>query len=435
MIFLEIGLVLLLTIVNGLLAMSELAVVSARPARLRAMRDRGVKGARRALTLASDPGRFLSTVQIGITLVGILSGAFSGATLGDRLSGTLSEWGMPPTWAYVVGVGTVVTIITYLSLIIGELTPKQIALRDPERVACLVAPAMTVIARLASPLVWFLSKSGRAVLSLIGLAGGNEQQVTEEEIKTLVAEAETAGILEPGEREMITGVMRLGDRPVRSVMTARTDVDMIDLAGDPEEAVRHITASPHSRFPAYDGNRDEPSGIIWSKDLVGISSEPGEINLRQLVRSAPIIPDSMDALDVLNVLKESPVHMGLVHDEYGHFLGVVTAADILEAIVGAFRTEEGDPEPAIVDRGDNSLLVAGWMPVDEFADRIGLTLPANRTYETAAGLVIAKLGRLPAVGETIDVARFRIEVVDLDGRRIDKLLVSPLPSNRRAAVA
>ncbi|MBN9062447.1 MAG: DNA-binding protein [Rhizobiales bacterium 65-9] len=435
MLYLELGLVFLLTIINGLLAMSELAVVSARPARLRTMSDQGVNGARDALALASDPGRFLSSVQIGITLVGILSGAFSGATLGDRLSAQLMAWGLPVTTAYVIGVGLVVTLITYMSLIIGELVPKQIALRDPERIACLVSPAMTVIARLAAPIVWLLNRSGKLVLALIGLSKEKDQGVTEDEIRTLVAEAETAGVLEPGEREMITGVMRLGDRPVRTVMTPRMEVDLIDLAHDPDAILRQIMQSPHSRFPVYDGNPEEIVGIMWTKDLVGRDADMASVDLRSLVRQAPIIPESMDALDVLNTLKSSAVHMGLVHDEYGHFEGVVTSADILEAIVGAFETEEGAPEPQIVERGDGSLLVAGWMPVDEFADRIGLTLPPNRSYETVAGFVIARVGRLPAVGETFDIGRFRIEIVDLDGRRIDKLLVSPLKGNRRAAAA
>lgn len=435
MLYLELGLVFLLTVINGLLAMSELAVVSARPARLRALAERGVNGSRRALVLAADPGRFLSTVQIGITLVGILSGAFSGATLGDRLSAQLGEWGLPPTWAYVIGVGVVVTCITYMSLIIGELVPKRIALRDPERVACLVSPAMTVIAKLASPVVWLLDRSGRLVLALMGLSKEKDQGVTEEEIRTLVAEAETAGVLEPGEREMITGVMRLGDRPVRTVMTPRIEVDMINLADDPAASVQHMMQSPHSRFPAYDGSSEVIVGIIWTKDLVGCQTNPVSVDLRALVRQAPIIPESMDALDVLNTLKSSAVHMGLVHDEYGHFEGVVTAADILEAIVGAFETEEGAPEPQMVERDDGSLLIAGWMPVDEFADRVGLTLPPNRSYETVAGFVIARMGHLPAVGETFDVGRFRIEILDLDGRRIDKILISLIKGNRRAAAA
>ena len=274
----------------------------------------------------------------------------------------------------MVGVGAVVTVITYLSLIIGELVPKQIALRDPERIACLVSPAMTVIARLASPIVWFLDKSGKLVLRVIGLASEKDQGVTEEEIRTLVAEAETAGVLEPGEREMITGVMRLGDRPVRTVMTPRMDVDMIDISGDPAKIVHHIMESPHSRFPAFDGDPDEVIGIIWSKDLIGRGA--GETDLKPLVRQAPIIPESMDALDVLNALKASAVHMGLVHDEYGHFQGVVTSADILEAIVGAFQTEEGAPEEPVVERADGSLLVAGWIMKHAYWRHIDATPPA-----------------------------------------------------------
>lgn len=432
MVYVELAFVLLLTIVNGLLAMSELAVVSSRPARLRAMAERGVRGARRALKLASDPGKFLSAVQIGITLVGILSGAFSGATLGERTAAWLQEAGLPPRTAYVIGVGAVVTLITYLSLVIGELAPKQIALKNAERVACLASPALTVIARLALPLVWVLDMSGKLVLALLGVGSQDENRVTEEEIRTLVAEAETAGVLEPGEREMITGVMRLGDRPVRTVMTPRIDVDMLDLSEPAEDLLKKMIDSPHSRFPAHEGDSDAIMGVVWAKDVVS-QLQGGAVDLRAALRQAPVIPESMDALDVVRILRDSPMHMGLVHDEYGHFQGVVTSADILEAIVGAFRTEEGEPEPALTLRGDGSLLVAGWMPVDEFADRVGLTLPANRSYETVAGFAIARMGRIPAVGETFDIPRFRIEIVDLDGRRVDRVLVTPLPAKRPRA--
>src|ERR1043166_6622824 len=301
MMFAELAIVAALIVLNGLLAMSELAIVSARPARLKTLIEQGVKGSRRALVLASDPGRFLSTVQIGITLVGVLAGAYSGATLGRRLSDWLMEFGLGVTIAEYLGFGVVVTIITYFSLIVGELVPKQIALRDPERVACKVAPAMTLLARVAAPAVWLLSFSGKAVLSLfVGGGGPPAGRGTEEEIKTLVAEAEGAGVLEPQERAMISAVLRLGDRPVRAVMTPRHEVDMIDIGDDAEMIRRRISASRHTRLPVYDAEVDGVIGVVQAKDLLGKGAAFGLDDVRALVRPAPIVPDNMDALDVVD---------------------------------------------------------------------------------------------------------------------------------------
>jgi len=433
MLYLELGLVLALILVNGVLAMSELAVVSSRPARLRALAEQGVKGAKRALSLASDPGRFLSTVQVGITLVGILAGAVSGATLGERLDLFLRELGVPVRLSNPLAFGGVVVAITYLSLIIGELVPKQVALRDPERVACRVAPAMMLLARLGTPLVWLLDRSGRLVLKLLGQGGEKELKVSDEEIRSLIAEAETAGVIEPGERQMIAGVMRLGDRSVAAVMTPRGEVDMIDIGAPRARILKTLAESIHSRFPAYDGARDEVLGVLQARDIAAALATRAKLDFPALVRKAPVIPPSMDALDVVEMLKDSAIHMGLVHDEYGHFLGVVTSADILEAIVGEFRSEEGAVEPDLVQRDDGSYLIAGDMPVDEFAEALGLRLPERRDYHTAAGFALDHMAHLPMVGETFDAYGWRFEVVDLDGRRIDKILAQKRPKAHRAA--
>ena len=432
MLFIELTIVLVLIIINGLLAMSELAVVSSRPGRLKLLVERGVKGARRALALAADPGRFLSAVQIGITLVGIVAGAFSGVTLAARLTGWLMAQGLSEGVAEPIAYGVVVTTITYLSLIVGELVPKQIALRNPEAVACLVAPAMTVLSRVASPLVTLLDWSGKAVLTLLGQRAISASRVTDEEIKTLVAEAESAGVLEPEERAMISGVMRLGDRPVRAVMTPRWEVDMIDLADDDDTNRRRIQETVHSRLPVYEGSADAVLGVVQAKDLLNGCLNGSALNIRESVRRAPFVPDTMDALDVVNTLKSSPVHIGLVHDEYGHFLGVVTSADILEAIVGEFHSEQGAAEPDIVRRSDGSYLVAGSMPVDELAELLGISLPEDRSYHTVAGLALAAFGRLPEVGESVRVHGWQFEVVDMDGRRIDKILLSRAVPRRQA---
>ncbi len=433
MLYLELAFVLALILVNGVLAMSELAIVSSRPARLRAFAERGVKGANPALALASDPGRFLSTVQVGITLVGILAGAVSGATLGERLDTLLVELGIPPRISNPVAFGGVVVLITYLSLIVGELVPKQIALRDPERVACRVAPAMMLLARIGTPLVWLLDRSGRSVLALLGQRGELDATVSDEEIKSLIAEAETAGIIEPEERQMIAGVMRLGDRSVAAVMTPRSDVDVIDINATRAKILKQMAESVHSRFPAFDRSRDEVLGVLQAKDIAAALASRAKLDFRALVCKAPVIPPTMDALEVVELLKGSPIHMGLVHDEYGHFLGVVTSADILEAIVGEFRSEKGEAEPALVVREDGSYLIAGDMPVDEFSEALGVRLPERRDYHTVAGFVLDHLAHLPRVGETFDASGWRFEVVDLDGRRIDKVLAQRRPKIHRAA--
>ena len=418
----ELGIVTILIVINGLLSMSELAIVSARPARLAGLVEKGVKGSRRALALASDPGKFLSTVQIGITLIGVLSGAFSGATLGLRLTAWLVELGLSQGLAEAIGVGVVVTIITYASLIVGELVPKQIALRDPEAVAVRVAPYMVLLSKISLPLVWLLDRSGKVLLWLLGQRGDGEEKVSEDEIRTLVVEAENAGVLEPGEKEMIAGVMRLGDLPVGAVMTPRHEVSMINLMDAPEVINSALANSSHSRFVVFEGDRDSAVGIIQAKDLLDIYLSGQTPDARKLVRDAPVIPESLDARDVVSILRDSPVHMGLVHDEYGTFQGVVTSADILESIVGSFHTEEGPAEPAAVKRDDGSYLISGWMPAIEFSELLKIPLPASRQYQTIAGFLLQEFGTIPNVGEHVDAHGWRFEIVDLDGRRIDKVL-------------
>ena len=431
MLAVEICIVVVLIILNGLLAMSELAIVSSRPVRLRRMVDMNVNGSRRALSLASDPGKFLSTVQIGITLVGVLSGAFSGATLGLRLASWLTGFGMSAGASEAIGIGAVVAVITYASLIIGELVPKQIALHNPEAVAVRVAPAMTILAKAMSPLVWILNASGKAVLWLLRQNEQPGEKVTEEEIRILIAEAEHAGVLESGEKEMIAGVMRLGDRPVRAVMTPRREVDMLNLS-DSAKAIRAaITRSPHSRLPVYETDPDQVLGVVQAKDLLHSYMGRRRLDIRNVIRPAPMIPDSVDARDVVSILKASPVHIGLVVDEYGHFVGVVTSADILESIVGEFRTEESPKEPPVVRRGDGSFLIAGDMAADEFIEYTGIPLPEDRPYHTVAGFILERFGKLPEVGDSFDSYGWRFEVVDLDGRRVDKVLATKLPTTRR----
>jgi putative hemolysin len=428
----EVFTVVALILLNGVFALSELAVVSARHPRLKALAASGRRGARRALALAADPGRFLSTVQIGITLVGVVNGAYSGETFGVHAADALRRSGVPDAIAKPLGFGAVLAVITYLSVIVGELVPKHVALRNPEGIACAMAPFMTYVSRLASPAVWLLDASTRLVFRLFGHTTERAERVTEEEIKTLVAEAESAGVLESGERRLIAGVLRLGDRAVRGLMTPRTDVDWVDVAASEDDIKQRLITTPHSRLPVGDGAPDIVLGVVQSRELLAAMLAGKKFEIRGHVRKAPIIPESTDALDVLAILRDAEVPMALVVDEYGHFEGVVTPADILEAIAGVFRSDAGT-EPHAVERGDGSWLFAGAMPVDEMAEKIGIALPENRQYQTVGGFVLAQLQRLPATGEVVEANGWRFEVVDLDGRRIDKVLATRARLVRRAS--
>lgn len=421
---LELAILVCLILVNGALAMSELAIVSSRPARLKA---RGDRGSLQALRLAEDPGRFLATVQIGITLVGVLSGAFSGATLGLRVSQVLQDIGVAFAVAQPLGVGSVVVAVTYFSLVMGELVPKQIALSNPERIAARVAPVMSVLAIVAAPLVWILDRSGKVVLKALGRDINRKHRVSDEEIHLLISEAENAGVIEKGETAMITGVMRIADRTAKGLMTPRVEVVVADAGETLHQILERFRQSGRSRLPLRDGGPDDIVGILHSRDLLAVDEEG--FDPRSISMKAPAIHDALPALEVIERLRASPEHMLLVYDEYGHFEGIVTAMDILGAIAGGFDEIETD-EPKIVEREDGSLLVAGWMPIDEFTDRLKVTLDEDGDFETVAGLVLDLSAELPRVGQVVRIGDWRIEVVDMDGRRIDKLLVQKAAPKR-----
>jgi putative hemolysin len=423
----ELVIAALLIALNGVFALSELAIVSSRKTRLKVMVENGRSGARAALELAENPGRFLSTVQIGITLVVILAGVFSGAALAEILGAMLKTRGIEPVFAQPLSYFIVIGLITYLSVVVGELVPKHLALRNPEGIACAVAGPMRLLSRIAAPVVWLLDFSTRMVFRLFGGGHVQDSSVTEEEIKSRVAEAATAGVSEGDERRMISAVLRLGDRPVRSVMTPRTDVCWIDL-DDPEADIRvALATAPHSRIPVARGTVDNIVGVLQLRELIAPAMAGGLLNIEEKLRAATILPDTVYALDALQTLRQADVPMAFVHDEYGHFEGIVTPADILDAIAGAFKTGEPEEEPAALRREDGSWLIAGWMSVDEMAEALGIGLPEKRDYQTAAGLVIDELQHLPVTGECVAAFGYKFEVVDMDGRRIDKLLVSVLP--------
>lgn len=418
----EILVVLALICLNGVLSMSELAIVSARPARLKPLEFKSA-GARAALRLGEQPGRFLSTVQIGITLVGVLTGALSGASLGVRLSHWLVDQGMSEDTAATLGVGGVVVALTYVSLIVGELVPKQLALRNPEAVAMRMAPAMLMLSKVAAPVVWLLDRSGRVLLWALGQRGVSSNKVTEEEVHTILTEAHEGGVLEDEEREMMAGVMRLGDRSARALMTPRHEVMMLELEATSVEAVAAVRRIARPRMLVQSRVTGEVVGIITLADAFQAVSRREALDLRSLVRDLPVVSDRADALDVLEVLHRSVHHMALVYDEYGNFEGIITTDDVLEAITGAVTSADAG-EPALLVRADGSMLVSGWMPADELCDRLGLPRDLAGEYDTVAGLVLHQLGRMPALGDIVFAEGYQFEVIDLDGLRIDKVLVS-----------
>jgi len=430
--WLDLVLILALVTLNGVLSMSELAIVSAREARLKAMVKAGSRGAKYALDLASEPGRFLSTVQIGITMIGILAGAYSGASLGDPVGQRLALLGIDPETAKTVGFGLVIVVTTFASLVIGELVPKQFALRNPEGIAAVMARPMNWLSKATAPFVWLLDQTSAAIFRLLGLNRENKNMVTAEELHLVVAEAQNAGVLEESERAIISGIVRLADRPVREVMTPRTDIDWIDIGSSQEQIRAALAETPHSRLPVAEGSVDNIIGVVAARDMLTAMLDGQELNLRTLTRSAPVIPDLMDAMDALATLRSAEVPLALVHDEYGHLDGIVTPGSILSALAGAFAhdMDEGD-EPPCIERDDGSWLVSGSANADLLDDRIGVSMPGDRDYSTVAGFALSVLKRIPETGETFKFDGYKFEVIDMDGRKIDKLLVSR-PKRKRS---
>jgi putative hemolysin len=416
--------VLALVLLNGYFAMSELAVVSARPARLEALARKGGRGARLALALARDPDRMLSTVQTGMTLVGIVAGAFGGATLAEPLDDALARLpGLAPVSAEIAYT-LVILAITYLSLIVGELVPKHLALRAPERIAILVAPAIDLLSRVSTPAVWLIEKSSRLVLRLLGSEATPRETVTEEEVRMLIAEGTRTGVFHKQEQEMIGRVLRLADRPVRSIMTPRVELVWLDVEDEPGEIARVIKESGHSRLVVGKGSLDEVLGVVDVRTLLEDCLAGRTLDLRKALRPMLVVHDAMPVPRALEALRQARVSMALVVDEYGEVEGVVTVEDVLEAVVGDMPEHRLSEEPAIVERQDGSLLMDGLLAIDEVKLALGLeSLPEDTSYHTLAGFILAQLGRVPEEGHAVVYDGWRFEVVDMDGRRIDKVLV------------
>jgi putative hemolysin len=420
--------ILLLIVLNGIFSMSELALVSARRSRLAVLERNGVPGATKARLLSADPGHFLPTVQVGITLVGVLTGVFGGARLAERIEDDLAWFPVLAPFAETIAFAIVVVLTTYLTLVLGELVPKQLALRRPEHVAARVAGPIALLAKIVGPAVWLLDRSTGVVMRAFGWNRLPQQRVTEEDLKSLLAEGAQEGVLEVEEHDMISRLLRLADKPVRAIMTPRTEIAWIDRADSAQEISATVRETPHSRFVVCEGSVDNVVGVAQAKDLLDriLSGDP--LSVEAVLRQPIVVPDTVTALDALERLKSDPLGLALVMDEYGSFEGVVTAADILEAIVG-------DPADAAVHPGiepggaDQIVVMDGMMPVDELKARLVLPdLPAEGSYHTLAGLLLALLRRVPRVGDRIVFAGWRFEVTAMDGRRVDKVQVTREPA-------
>jgi len=415
---------LALIVLNGVFAMSELAIVSARTARLRMAAESGSKAAEVALKLAAEPGKFLSTVQIGITLIGIIAGAVSGATLGEPVGERIATLGVDPETAGNIGFVLMIGATTYFSLVVGELVPKQLALRAAEPIALIMARPMALLARVAAPFVWLLDTSSSLIMQLIGVRHRGEHGLSAEELQMIFADATHSGAIEEREREILSGVVRLAVRPVRELMTPRTEIDWLDASATEAEIRERIATSPHSLLPVAEGSTDKVLGVIKVREVLAQLLAGEAVVIADILRKSEVLPDQLDALDALRVLQRSGTGMAMVHDEYGHLDGIVTTADLLAAIAGDFAShqDEGD-EPLVIEREDGTLLVSGALPADVMAEKLEIDLPEQRDFATAAGYVLWVLKALPIEGECFEEQGWRFEVVDMDGRKIDKLLV------------
>lgn len=427
MLYVELGAIIILTLINGLLSMSELAVVSSRKSRLEQLADQGSHGARTALRLIEDPSRFLSLVQIGITLIGILAGAFSGATLGQRLGAWLNNFGVFAPYGSSLGISITVIGITYLSLIIGELVPKRVAIAQPERIAAIVARPMWGLSVVAAPAIWALKLSTETVLRIFRLTGVRDSTVTEDEIKSLIAEGTEAGVFAPEEQKMIEGVLRLADRSVRIIMTPRTKIVWVDVHADRRTMLELFALHRFSRVLVCNGTIDQPVGFIHTKHLLPEALSCDLIDLAALMKPLLYIPDRNSVLNLLSRFKKEKVHLAVVVDEYGTTEGLVTLTDVIEAIAGELPEQGEDDGPHIVQRADGSWLADGTLPTDLVATVTGIAM--GKEVKMLAGFILEHLERIPEVGISFSYNNARFEVVDMDGNRIDKILIKVEPAS------
>jgi putative hemolysin len=433
----EIAIVLALVVLNGFFAMAEMAVVNARRIRLQQLSDEGNRKATAALALADDPGRLLSAVQVGITLINIFAGAFGGATLGARLGGTLEEL-VPAfaSYAQSIGFGLVLVAITAVSIVIGELVPKRISLAQPEVIALRVARPLQIFIMVARPFVWLLERSTATILAVMGVRTSTGQEVTEEEVKLAIAEGTEAGVIDAIEERMIHGVLALADRPVTALMTPRPDVYWIDLDDAPDAVGREIADCPYSRLVvARGGDLSNPVGVVQKKDLLNEMITGKGLRIEALVRRPVYVPETISCMRMLERFRAIPLHIAFVVDEYGDFVGLVTLTDVLAAIAGEIREEQDTPADELVRRADGSWLVDGRAAIDQVVSRLELRLDGAGSFHTAAGLALDRLARIPNEGDHFDIDGWKVEVIDMDGNRVDKLLFVPLQNAEAAQAA
>jgi putative hemolysin len=424
----ELLFILLLIVANGVFAMSEMAVVSARKVRLRQRAKSGDKRAHAALELAKSPGRFLSTVQVGISLVAVLTGTLGGATVAGTLAAQLNHIPLLAPYSETVSVAIVVLGITYLSLVIGELLPKQIALSNAERIASLIAPPMAVLAKITSPVVCLLNASTKILMRILRVKPSSDPPVTEEEVRIMIAQGTQVGIFEPIEEEMVGQVFRLSDQRASTLITPRSEIVWLDLDDSPENIRQKVASSSHSRFPVGRGNLDEVRGLVQARDLLiqSLSGEP--IDLKAVLRPPLFVPESIPVFEVLDRFKQTQSQVALVIDEYGILQGMVTLDDILEAIVGDIPDPGEVLDLEIVEREDGSWLLDGLVPIDDFIELFQIKTPPDKqdwNCQTLGGFVMMVLGHIPSVGERFEWGKLHFEVVDVDGLRVDKVLVVP----------
>lgn len=425
---LELSIVVALILLNAFFALSEMALMTSRKLRLKQMGETS-RGARKALALAEHPDNLLSTVQVGITAIGVLAGVFGGDAIGAIIAGWL-DGSIPfvDRHAETIGIGTAVTLITAASVIFGELLPKRLALTNPEVIASRVAIPLDMLARIATPVVRLLGMINRGLLRLLGIRDDARNAITEEEIQLLVSESHEQGVIDDDERNMMQRVMRLGDRTVESIMTPRTRIMWLDANASYDENLAEMRATPYSRFPVYRGSDADVLGVLEVKSLLD-SLDGRRGDLFRTLRQALFVSESTHALKLLEIFREEQQSMALVVDEYGDVTGLVTVNDLMGAVIGRLQSSETpDADALVVERPDGSLLVDGSLPVDELREILGARLPNedDHDYHTAAGMAIAWFGRIPNIAESFDWNGWRIEIIDLDGPRIDKLLLTRL---------
>ncbi len=427
MILTEVTIIFFLLLLNAYFAMSEIAIVSASKPMLKHLAKQGNKRAQAALDLAENPGRFLSTVQVGITLVGILAGAYGGATISEKIAPALNDFGFINPHGETVAVAIIVSCITYFSVVIGELVPKRFAIIHANKLALMVVRPMRALSLAVHPVVLILETSANILMRILGLSGNQNEDVTDEEFRAILSDTADSGVIEKSEHEMLQRVIRLDDRDVKSIMTHRTEVVFIDINDSIEDIRKKVHGTGHSRYPVIDGNPDELKGYIAAKELLDSAlSNAGSLDIRQHLKDVLVLPEGASCLRALESFKKHHINLIVIVDEYGSTQGIVTTSDILEAIVGILPSNyDHDDQLRIIERADGSWLVDGRTPIEEIHLSIGLNeISADEDFDTIAGFLLEEIRKSPKEGLIYDAFGYRFEIMDMDGHRIDKIMIS-----------